>query len=460
MIRQYNPYTEKLLASHRLAGPPEIAAALNRSRNSFREWKDLPPETRTACLRRLAVLLESRQTELAMAMAVEVGKPLSEGLAEVAKSVFTIRYFADRAGEELAGIERPVEGRMYRIQPRPLGGLLLVMPWNFPLWQVIRAGVPSLCLGNVLLLKHAPNAFSFAERLAGFFTEAGFPEGVLVNLKIGIPGLKQVVADSHICGVSLTGSEPAGRSMAALAGRWLKPCVLELGGNDPFLVLEDADLDAAAARAVSSRLINNGQSCVAAKRFLVARSRCQIFSEMILEKLASLPAGDPLLPENRLGPLARKDLLEKLQNQLNRSLTEGARLLTPPGQTKPQTGFFFMPCLLMDAAPGMTCFDEELFGPVFSLTTFGTEEEAIQLANMSRFGLGASVHSADEERARALANRLEAGTVAINNIVRSHPALPFGGIKASGYGRELSEESFSTFANVKVSEDHKTQKKE
>jgi len=450
IFQSRNPWSGELLAEFESFGEKEIRNRLALGRQAFLSWKEKSLSFRLEKVGALIQLIRRDADMLAFSMSEEMGKPLTEARAEVQKSISLIEFNTRHAESWLAESKQAFSGRNARLKPEPLGGILLVMPWNFPLWQVIRAAVPALCAGNVVLLKHAPNVFRFSALIQKLFHEAGFPEGVFQEFRVDVNQLEQLVSDEAVAAVSLTGSEAAGRSMAALAGKHLKKCVLELGGSDPFIVLKDADLSQAVSLAAASRMINNGQSCIAAKRFIIHHSLVKDFSFRLSASLSEFRPGNPCLAATRLGPLARPDLVENLLRQKTDSIKAGAKLLYEMNADFPEGSPFFLPVLLADVKPGMPAFDEETFGPLACISTFYSEEEAVSLANETRYGLGASVHYGDGESARRIAGKLQCGTVALNSLMRSDPALPFGGIKASGYGKEMSEEGMKEFCNLKV----------
>ena len=445
-----NPWTGEALAAFPAHTGEEVRKKLDEALHAWQQWKQSSTDQRLGLLSRLKLLLQRDRDGLAFSMSEEMGKTLSDARAEVDKSVLLIDFLLEKVQEWME--EKPLKekGRKALLLPEPLGGILLVMPWNFPLWQVCRAALPALCAGNVVLLKHAPNVFRFSARLEKLFLEAGFPSGVFQDFRVEVAELEQLVSHPAVAAVSLTGSEAAGRSMAALAGKYLKKCVLELGGSDPFIVLDDADVPAAAELAAVSRMLNNGQSCISAKRFLVHESVIERFSWLLVQKISEYRPANPCLPATRLGPLARPDLVNNLQRQRKESILAGAKELFSMQDPVPAGASVFQPVVLTHVQPGMPAFDEETFGPLVAITRFWSIEEAVSLANRSRYGLGASVHSLDAEKARFLAGQLACGTVAINRLMRSDPALPFGGIKASGYGKELAREGFEEFCNKKV----------
>ena len=448
IFKSINPYNQEILGEYKVFAKQEIVSRLEASARAYKSWKNLTLSERLAYLEKLAQLIEDRADSLSYQMAEEMGKTYAEARAEVLKCATGIRFFIGNSPEWLATETVESDARLSLIMHQPLGGILLVMPWNFPLWQVLRAAVPALCVGNAVVLKHAPNVMRYAHTIENLFLEAGFPEHVFTNLVIDVPDLEQVVSHPAIAAVSLTGSENAGRSMAALAGKYLKKCVLELGGSDPFIVLPDADLNFAGDMAAKARLINNGQSCIAAKRFLVHQAVEKEFLTAFITGLEKFRPGNPVLSTTTLGPQARKDLAENLHSQLQQSIAQGAELCYKMDASVPE-GSFFLPTIVRNVQPGMVCFDDEVFGPIAAITTYTGQEELVALANHTRFGLGASIYTANEQNGLKLAPFLDCGTVAINTMVRSKPALPFGGIKASGYGKELSRFGLLEFSNAK-----------
>jgi succinate-semialdehyde dehydrogenase/glutarate-semialdehyde dehydrogenase len=396
-----------------------------------------------------AGLLERRADELARLMALEMGKPLAQGRAEAVKCAWASRHLAARAPEVLA--DRPVatEARRSLVSHCPLGLVLAIMPWNFPLWQAVRAAAPALLAGNGVLLKHAPSTQGCAEALVALFEEAGLPAGLLPNLRLDLPQVAELIGDRRVAAVTLTGSTRAGREVGALAGRHLKKCVLELGGSDPAVALADADLELAAREMVAGRMLNNGQSCIAAKRFIALESQRDELEERVTRLMAEHALADPLEEDSRLGPLARADLRDALHAQVTRSVAAGALLLLG-GHAPNRPGCWYPATVLSDVRPGMPAFDEELFGPVAALCWARDEEEALELAARSDYGLGASLFTADVSRGERLAREcLHAGSVFVNAFVKSDPRLPFGGVKDSGFGRELADEGLREFVNIK-----------
>ena len=447
-MKAINPATETLVATYPMDSPEEVERKLAASKSAFEAWRRLSFEARGAPLLRAAALLKGRAAALAPLMTTEMGKPISEARAEVTKCAWVCEYYAQNAQAFLA--PQPVETDASRslIRYDPVGAVLAIMPWNFPFWQVFRFAAPALMAGNVCLLKHAENVPGCAEAILGIFREAGFPDGVFDALFIEIPEVEAVIADRRVSAVALTGSDRAGRAVAAQAGRALKTSVLELGGSDPYIILDDADLDEAVRQGVLSRMLNNGQSCVAAKRFIVQSGVAEAVIDKMTAAIAALKVGDPSDESVDVGPLARADLRDDLHAQVQASIAEGARCLI--GGTIPDgPGYFYPPTLLVGLDATMTGFREETFGPVATLATVDTLEEAIELANRTEFGLGASIWT-DSARGEALAAQIDAGCVFVNGFVKSDPRLPFGGTKRSGYGRELAREGIMEFVNVKT----------
>jgi succinate-semialdehyde dehydrogenase/glutarate-semialdehyde dehydrogenase len=442
-----NPATEEVLRRFELHGPDEVERRLALAARQALLWRSTPVAERAAVLARFAELLERDKLDLARTMTLEMGKTLASAVAEAEKCAAGCRYYAEH-GAALLQPER-VAGEDHRVQFHPLGAVLAIMPWNFPFWQVIRFAAPALVGGNVALLKHAPSVPQCALALERLFHDAGAPEGVFQNLLVDVEQVAVVLADARVAAVTLTGSERAGRSVAATAGQHLKKAVLELGGSDPFIVLGSADLDRAVAMAVKARTVNNGQSCIAAKRFIIVEPLYEAFAERFVAAMRALVVGDPMEPSTQLGPLATPAILEGLDQQVQRSVAAGARLLAG-GKRLDRPGYFYPATVLADVPPEAPAYYEELFGPVASLFRARDADHAVALANDSRFGLGASVWTRDAGEARRLADELEVGQVFINEMVVSDPRFPFGGIKRSGYGRELGLYGLREFMNVKT----------
>ena len=449
MFESINPATEQVLARYASMSAEALTVALEEARTTAMVWSRVEVELRAAMLERVAGLLDAKREEFAQLITAEVGKPIAEARAELDKCALLCRYYAEHAVGFLA--DQRIQSGTHEsvLSYQPLGTVLGIMPWNFPFWQVFRFAVPVMTAGNVALLKHAPNACGCALAIEALFVEAGYPQGVLRALLIEINQIESVIEHDAVQGVALTGSDKAGAAVAALAGRAIKKTVLELGGSDPYLICEDADLDLAAKKCVQSRLNNCGQTCISAKLLLVHRSVLEAFTEKVLNEIAQRRQGDPVVEANDLGPMARADLLVNLQRQVDASVAAGARLLLG-GETPQDVGLFYPPSVLTDVRPGMPAFDEEVFGPVVTLIPVADDAEAISLANQSAYGLGAAVFTQDVERAKRLAHQLECGVCFINDFVKSDPRLPFGGIKRSGYGREMSAIGIREFVNVKT----------
>jgi succinate-semialdehyde dehydrogenase/glutarate-semialdehyde dehydrogenase len=444
-----NPANGKRLAAYREHPTAAIERAVARAAKAQARWRERPLGERADILRSLARELRARRDALAALAMAEMGKPITQARAELEKCALLCDYYAKAAPDLLADVRPTGASKHARVAFEPLGVVLAIMPWNFPFWQALRAAVPIIAGGNTLLLKHAPNVPGCALALERVFARAGFPAGVFQVLLTGVEPVPRLIADPRIRGVALTGSTAAGKAVAALTGAAMKPGVFELGGSDPAIVFPDADLDRAAEICAAARLLNSGQSCICAKRFIVVRSVLREFEARFVARMAARRVGDPADPATEVGPLARADLREKLHRQVQRSVRAGARLLLG-GSPLPGQGFFYAPTVLTDVRPGMAAHDEEVFGPVAAIVTVRDEAEAVRVANDSPFGLGAAIFTGDAGRARRVAERLEAGCVFVNELVRSSPELPFGGVKQSGHGRELGEWGARAFVNVKT----------
>jgi len=449
MLKSIDPATGRELASFPEADAAAIETAVARAWSVRRGWRDAGIEHRAGLLKAVAGVLRADKARYASILTAEMGKPIVEAEGEVEKCAWTAGWIADNAARLLA--DEPIEstGTQSYVRYQPLGVVLAVMPWNFPFWQAFRAGLPALAAGNVMLLKHASNVPQSALAIEEVFREAGVPEGVFQTLLIGPAAVEAIVADRRVAGVTLTGSEAAGAHVAATAGKALKKSVLELGGSDPFIVLADADVATAATVACRARNQNNGQSCISAKRFVVVEDVADDFEKRFVSAVAALKVGDPMDRANQVGPLARPDLIEALERQVRESVGMGAKVLTGSKRLD-GAGNYYAPTVLAGVKADMPVFREETFGPVAALIRVKDAEEALEVANDSDFGLGSSIWSADVDGARRMAERVEAGLVFINGMVASDARLPFGGVKRSGYGRELSEIGIKEFTNAQT----------
>jgi succinate-semialdehyde dehydrogenase/glutarate-semialdehyde dehydrogenase len=447
-IESINPATGEVIERFSEASSADIDRTLALSRTTFLEWRHTTFAERAGRMREAARILREDKARFGRTMALEMGKPIVQGEGEAEKCAWVCEYYAEHAPDFLEIEPKVTDASRSYIRFDPLGPVLAVMPWNFPFWQVFRFAAPALMAGNTGLLKHASNVPQCALDIEEIFRRAGFPEGVFRSLLVGNAAVADIIADPRVVATTLTGSEQAGIKVAEQSGRHLKKSVLELGGSDPFIVLEDADIEQAARVAVDARLINSGQSCIAAKRFIVVDPVFDRFLELFHQGMASKRMGDPLNRDTNIGPQARQDLRDGLHRQVETSLHQGAQLRLG-GKLPEGPGAFYPATILLDRGPGSASFDEETFGPVASVTRARDEADAIRLANASSFGLGASLWTRDLERAERLVGEIEAGDVHVNGQVKSDPRLPFGGIKRSGYGRELSEFGIREFVNIK-----------
>ena len=445
-FQSINPYSQQVIDTHPSLDDQGIENTLRGCDEAFQQWRKVPYPERAKSLLKLAVLLREQKKQLALTATREMGKTLGEAEAEVEKCAWVCEYYAEHAADFLKDEVIATDASRSFVRYDPIGTVLAIMPWNFPYWQVFRFAAPAVMAGNCGLLKHAPTVLGCANHMKRLFLEAGFPKGVFETLHVGVDQMEQVIADPRIKAVTLTGSGRAGRSVAALAGKYLKKTVMELGGSNGFVVLADADLDAAVDTGMQARFMNAGQSCIAAKRFIVHKDLAGAYQARLLERIKALKFGDPEDPETDLGPLARVDLAEQLEKQVQESVKAGAKLVH--GGTRDKA--LFAPTLLSNIGPGMPAFDEELFGPVLSLMVADSDEEAIRLANSTSFGLGLSIMSSNPDRALELARLTDDGAVFVNELVKSDPRLPFGGTKESGYGRELSQHGIREFVNAKT----------
>jgi succinate-semialdehyde dehydrogenase / glutarate-semialdehyde dehydrogenase len=450
-VETFNPATGQSLATYNETSEAELEALLSTADAAAKAWRERPVIERAALVAKLAEEMRSRASELAKLATQEMGKPLSDSAAEVEKCAVTFEYFAANGPRMLGATDIPTEARESYVAYSPLGVLYAIMPWNFPYWQAVRAMAPALTAGNAVVLKHAPSTTGAALAMLDIARAAGLPEGVFSVIVAGFdttPAVSdRVIADPRVHAVTLTGSTGAGRAVAASAGRALKKTVLELGGSDPFIVLADADLDAAAAWAVRSRFQNAGQSCIAGKRLIVEESVADAVLERVLDGVDALVLGDPLDPSTTIGPLARRDLRDMVAEQVRRSVEAGAKVLRG-GRVPDSPGYFYAPTVLDQVTPSMPVLSEEVFGPVLPIVRVADADAAIALANATEFGLGSNIWTSDLARGNALALRLDAGYTAVNGMTSSDPRLPFGGVKDSGYGRELSTLGIHEFVNA------------
>ncbi len=449
-ITTVNPATEEIVSTYPEMSAAQIEDMVHNSDAAFQMWRRVELADRVKRLRGLAARLREGETEYAQLMGREMGKPLAEGAGEIQKCAWVCEYYADNAEEFLADEVIESDASRSFITYQPLGVILAIMPWNFPFWQVIRFAAPTLTAGNTAILKHAPNVTGCAMALEALFRKAGYPGHVFSTLVVDVPQVDAIIRDERVQAVTLTGSTRAGRAVAATAGSAIKKTVLELGGSDPSVVLADADVGAAATACITSRLINAGQSCIAAKRLIVVDDVRDEFEAGVVERMSQAVVGDPTDPTTTVGPLARADLRDNLHRQVTESIAKGARTLM--GGELPQTpGYFYPATVLTDVGPGMPAYDEELFGPVAVIIPVADEGEALRVANDTAYGLGASVYTGNVEHGQRIAAEwLDAGACFVNSFPRSDPRLPFGGTKRSGYGRELSPLGIREFVNVKT----------
>jgi succinate-semialdehyde dehydrogenase/glutarate-semialdehyde dehydrogenase len=444
-----NPATGASLKFYDEHGSLEVEGKISLAEAAFHDWCRTSFAHRARLMHGAAGELRTRREDYARMMTLEMGKPITQSRAEVEKCAWVCEWYADNAERILAKEILPSDAAESYVRFDPIGTVLAVMPWNFPFWQVFRFAAPALMAGNTGLLKHASNVPGCALMIEDVFRRAGFPEGCFQTLMISASSVQAVIENPAVAAVTLTGSESAGGHVAALAGSRLKKTVLELGGSDPFIVLDDADIETAASVGAAARMLNTGQSCIAAKRFIIMNAVAERFTSLFVQAVQEMKMGDPMLDDTRIGAMAREDLLLDLDAQVSASIALGAELLTG-GRRRDGPGVFYLPTVLTNVRKGMPVSDEETFGPVAAVITVRDEDEAIETANDSAFGLGASLWTSDPARAERLAQRIESGSVFVNGLVKSDPRLPFGGIKRSGYGRELSHYGIREFVNIKT----------
>lgn len=449
-MRTINPTTNEELRTYSTDTDADVEAALDAASDGFDDWRNTPITERQDRVAAIADALRENIGEYAELMTREMGKPLEQSRGELEKCAWVCEFYAENAAEFLQDNRIGVDPQARtKVTYEPLGPLVAVMPWNYPFWQVLRVAAPTLAAGNVMLLKHAPNVTGCAKAIETVLEDAGIPDGVFQTLVVEPDTIHDVIADDRVAAVTLTGSTRAGSAVAETAGKHLKPSVLELGGSDPFVVLDDAPLDRAVTVGVDARTKNNGQACIAAKRFIVVDDIYDDFKDRFVDAMADLTVGDPTDPSTDIGPMARDDLLDELDQQVQETIGAGADVLIG-GEPLDRDGNFYPPTVLENIPADAPAACDELFGPVASLFRVPSEDAAIELANDTEYGLGASVWTSDDARAERLAGELEAGAVFANDLVQSHPRLPFGGVKNSGYGRELGEQGIKAFMNEKT----------
>ncbi len=449
-IATINPATGETIKTYDPLDGESIEIKLALSQQTFEKYRTTPIAQRGQWLIAAAEILDRDKVSFGKLMTTEMGKTIQSAIAEVEKCALVCRFYAEHAAEFLADVSASTDASQSFVHYQPLGVILAVMPWNFPFWQVFRFAAPALMAGNVGLLKHASNVPQCALAIEAIFREAGFPEGAFQTLLVGADRVEAIINDPRVKAATLTGSEAAGVALALAAGKQLKKTVLELGGSDPFIVLESADIEAAVSTAVTARMLNNGQSCIAAKRFIVADAIADEFERRFVEKFQALKIGDPMDENTNVGPLATPGILKDLDELVQACIEKGSKVLTGGKPLSDRPGNFYLPTILADFPPGTPADEEEFFGPVALLFRVPDIDAAIKLANATPFGLGASAWTTDEEQVQRLIDELEAGAVFINGLVKSDPRLPFGGIKRSGYGRELGIQGIHEFVNIKT----------
>jgi succinate-semialdehyde dehydrogenase/glutarate-semialdehyde dehydrogenase len=449
-IATVNPATGETLKTFEPLSNEELEAKLALAASAFKQYRQTSFVQRSEWMNRAAEILESKQVEFAKLMTLEMGKTLKSAIAEAQKCALVCRYYAENAARFLADLPGSTDASSSFVRYQPMGIILAVMPWNFPFWQVFRFAAPALMAGNTGILKHASNVPQCALAIESIFTEAGFPEGVFQTLLVGADRVEAIINDERVKAATLTGSEPAGMSLAAAAGKQIKKTVLELGGSDPFIVTASADLEKAVTTAVTARMLNNGQSCIAAKRFIVADTIAEEFEKRLLTKYQALKIGDPMDEETDIGPLATPSILLDLDRQVQEAIAVGGKVLIGGNPLGERPGNFYPPTIIAHLPLNSAIAKEEFFGPVALLFRAANLDEAIELANSTTFGLGASAWTNNPEERDRLINEIEAGAVFINDMVKSDPRLPFGGIKRSGYGRELGIQGIHEFVNLKT----------
>jgi len=449
-IQTVNPTTETIIKTYPEMSASTIDEIIHKTHAAYLTWRDVDFATRSLHMKKLAALLTQNKNECAKLITSEMGKPLAQSISEIEKCALVCNHYAESAQDYLKPRSIPTELKKSYVTYQPIGIIFAIMPWNFPFWQVFRAAVPTIMAGNAVILKHAPISTGTAFKIETLFRDAGFNEHLFRTVVVADRNASPIITHPKIAAITLTGSVRAGKTVAALAAGAMKKTVLELGGNDPYVILADADLELAATQCVTSRMNNAGQSCIAAKRIIAVKSIQPELAQLITAKLKQYKMGDPEDPETTIGPLARADLRDKVHNQVQQTIAQGATLIMG-GDIPSDTGFYYPPTLLTNVKKGMTAYDEEVFGPVISIITAENEDDAIHIANDSLYGLGAGIFSKDIARAEKIAaEKIQSGSCAINGFVASDPRLPFGGIKESGFGRELAQDGIHSFVNVKT----------
>jgi succinate-semialdehyde dehydrogenase/glutarate-semialdehyde dehydrogenase len=448
-IETINPASEKIMKTFKPFSKKEINKIIKNVNNDYAEWKKTSFNKRKTLMLKAATILRNKKNKYAKILTLEMGKPITQAIAEVEKCAWVLEYYARNAKSILSKEIIKTDASESYVQFDPIGIVLAVMPWNFPFWQVFRFAAPALMAGNAAILKHASNVPMSALAIEEIFQKAGFPKNIFRTLLITGNQVENVIENPLVKATTLTGSEYAGSMVASKSGKMLKKSVMELGGSDPFIILKDADLELATTTAVTARMLNNGQSCIAAKRFIVVEKVYDKFIKLFKEKMEAIVVGNPMKKETQLGPIARKDLLLELHEQVLLSEKKGAKILLG-GKILKRKGYYYPATILTDVKKGMPAYDQELFGPVASVIKVKNEEEAIFVANDTQFGLGASLWTNNLKQAKKLTAQIDSGSVFINGMVKSDPRLPFGGIKLSGYGRELSHYGIKEFVNIKT----------
>jgi succinate-semialdehyde dehydrogenase / glutarate-semialdehyde dehydrogenase len=445
-FKSINPYTNQEIAEYTEQQESEIQSILDKSQQAFERWRTVPIADRSLLMKKAGKILNKNIDQYARTITLEMGKPISESRAEVSKCILACDYYAEHVQDFLTDQIIETEAQKSYVRHDPMGTILAIMPWNFPFWQVFRFAAPALTSGNTALLKHAPNVFGCALHIEEVFKEAGFPDGVFQNLIVDHTHIEKIIAHHAVKAVTLTGSERAGSSVAALAGKYLKKTVLELGGSNAFIVLADADIDAAVKIGVLSRMQNSGQSCIAAKRFIIEAPIYDEYVNKFVKAVEALDAGDPMDEATKIGPLARKDLADQLQRQVQESIKQGASVI----HGGKQIGCYHEPTILGNVASNSTSMTEETFGPLAPMAKVNNEAEAFALAKQTKYGLGLTVFTNDIAKADSLAASVSDGAYFVNQLVKSDPRLPFGGTNRSGYGRELARDGMMEFVNRKT----------